>query len=30
MKWEDVGKSKEYGGLEIGHLKERNLALLGK
>jgi len=30
VKWEDVCRLKEYGGLGIGHLRERNLALLGK
>lgn len=30
MKWEDACKSKMEGVLGIGHLKERNLALLGK
>lgn len=30
MKWEVVLKDKEQGGLGLGRLKERNLALLGK
>lgn len=30
VKWEVVVKSKEQGGLELGKLKERNVALLAK
>lgn len=30
VKWEDVCRPKEFGGLGIGYLKERNSALLGK
>lgn len=30
MKWSDIGRPKEQGGLNIGRLKERNIALLGK
>lgn len=30
VKWEEVCRSKAHGGLEIGSLKERNIALLLK
>lgn len=30
MRWDDVIRSKENGGLGIGRLRERNQALMGK
>lgn len=30
VNWKDVCRQKQFEGLSIGHLKERNLTLLGK
>lgn len=30
VNWEEISRPKLYGGLGIGHLKERNLALVAR